>query len=264
MRGRLTLAVGLALFGCGSNEGSVSEDGVAGSAGTGTPGGATTNAGTSSGGGQGGSGSGSGGGVANGGVANGGVASQGGAANAGASGAETLPPGVLDPALPEPSVDCRAATGTKRCVSISGQVAGKSLDAHCESQAIVNLVFESPKAWVADCTDAETQRQYQVTVPVQPLGDFEYTLAAGDAYAGVSTMVSVNDAGGSSLSDHFTGASVEGSVQDGGSATALVSGTFRARWGAPAVGCDGAAVTSCASAAIHGTFRILHSVGPGP
>jgi hypothetical protein len=162
-------------------------------------------------------------------------------------------------------VDCRGQVDTKRCVSIRGQVNGANVDAHCTGQALVSLVFEPPRAWVADCTEGESPevgKQYQVTVPVQKVGAFEYRLAPGMPPAGTSVLVSVDDVGGSSLADHFVAAVVSGTVEDGGLGAALVSGTFHASWGTPTAPCDAGAVGQCGSASVNGTFRILHAVPP--
>lgn len=267
LRVALLAIASLGAYGCGSDEGGSSmANGSAGIAGDGSDGGsagtaANASSGTTSGGGRNFAGSS----AAGGGAAGGGAAGSGGLVAMAGSGSVELPDAVFDPTLPEPSVDCRTQVDTKRCVSIRGQVNDGSVDAHCTSQALVNLTFEPPRAWVADCTEGPTPemgKQYQVAIPVQKIGTFEYQLTPDSSSSGASVLISVDDVGGSTLADHFESGVLSGVVEDGGLGAALISGTFRARWTAPATDCDAGAVGHCGAVAVNGTFRILHSVPP--
>jgi hypothetical protein len=175
-----------------------------------------------------------------------------------------LPPDDFNPAIPSPSLDCRGLDSSKRCVSIRGTLNGVPVDTHCSSDALVFLTFEDPTAWVADCLEgasSEMGRRYQVTVPVQKQGTFNYELVPGAPYLGASMSVAVDLVGGSSLGDHFAGGALSGAAYDAESGFELVLGSFHGTWNAPtSASCDPGPMGQCAAGEINGTFRIVHAV----
>jgi len=187
---------------------------------------------------------------------------------AGAGGlAVVIPPDNFNPAIPSPSFDCRTFESTKRCVSIRGTINGVAVDTHCSSEAVDNVTFDNPLAWVADCLEGESAqmgRRYQVSVPVQKPGMFSYELAPAAPYAGASMTVQVNLVGGSSVADHYAGGALSGVASDGEFGLALVLGSFNGTWNAPAsASCNPhISMGQCGGpSSINGTFKMLHIKG---
>lgn len=186
--------------------------------------------------------------------------------NAGSGGSAVVPPDNFNPAIPIPSFDCRTAESSKRCVSIRGTINGATVDTHCSSEAVDNVSFDHPLAWVADCLEgdsAEMGRRYQVSVPVQKPGPFSYDLATGEAYAGASMTVQVDLVGGSSVADHYAGGAISGAASDSDFGLELIVGSFHGSWNAPgSANCNPhISKGQCGGpSGINGTFKMQHLV----
>ncbi|MEO8904657.1 MAG: hypothetical protein ABI488_19785 [Polyangiaceae bacterium] len=246
------------LLGCGSDEGSSPAAG-GGAGGTTATGGAANSAGISALAGNSGA------------IATGGAGTAGSGAstssNAGSAGsAVVIPPDNFNRAVPIPSFDCRTAASSKRCVSIRGTINGATVDTHCLSEAVDNVSFDSPLAWVADCLEGDSAamgRRYQVTVPVQKPGPFSYDLLTGAAYAGASMTVQVDLVGGSSVGDHYGGGAISGAASDADFGLELIVGSFHGTWNAPgSASCNPhISMGQCGGPSdINGTFKMQHLV----
>lgn len=196
-----------------------------------------------------------------------GAGGTGGGAGAGATGGSGGSAGtsnvadVFNPALPVPSYDCRADTATKACVSISGTVAGQSVDRHCAGATPPGALARNPTAFPVACQESGsplTGYWYQVTVPVQGPGVFSYELAPGGAYSGANVTVALDGGGGEVRSDHFMAGKLAGSIVPEGAEDELISGTFRMTWTMPGASCQAVGPDECAPADVNGTFRVLN------
>jgi hypothetical protein len=195
----------------------------------------------------------------------GGGSSAGGGASGGFGGTGGSPRGgsVLDPTLAPPTYDCVGDAVTRQCVSISGVIAGRSIDRHCARSDSPLTIFGSPYRWLSDCIEQDadgTAFNYRVEVPVQDAGPFQYTLDPND-YVGADVLVIMNDAGGELQSDHSIGGLMAGLVEvDPATENDIITGTFRAAWGEPDATCRAGFPDTCASAHVHGNFRVRYSL----
>jgi hypothetical protein len=194
--------------------------------------------------------------------ASGGTSSGGGSGGvSGTSGSGGTPDEVLNPDLPAPSYDCRTDPN-KQCVSIRGTIDGQQVDRHCTLATSPLGFIGNPPRWATGCEEQADGHSYfyRIDVLVQQAGAFHHVLDP-DNYTGVEVIASIDGAGGDARTNNLSRGEVAGLVvRDQQTTDDIISGTFRASWGTPAIDCTPRYIETCASADVHGTFRMDYSL----
>lgn len=173
---------------------------------------------------------------------------------------------VFDPTLTPPAYDCRTDVESKACLSVSGTLNGVAFDRHCAMPGSPGLLRRSPDAWPVACFEDPSDKVgyfFQVSVPVQPPGVFNVTVALGSTYTGADVVAAKDDQGGDFRSDHLIAGALAATIEvDPVTSDHLIVGTFRASWGVPEVDCDSYFPNDCLPAQVHGNFRVDHYLKP--
>jgi len=206
-----------------------------------------------------------------GGPTSGGALGAGGAGHGGVVGmGGGMPPGVrvvLEPSLPTPSHDCRTDTQSRDCVSISGTLAGTPIDRHQakpNSPTFFTGAGAAGWAWVAGGWEGGVPNAgyyYQVNIPVQPPGRFDFTIAPHGGTSAPYVGAALDSAGADTYTENLASAEIAGWVEhDAVSGDDTFAGTFRGIWSAPQSSCGGGPANTCAAADVQGTFRTIYSL----
>ena len=177
----------------------------------------------------------------------------------GTSGGGTDGTDVLDPTLPKPSHDCRADTGSKTCISVSGVLNGMPIDLHCSLPDSPTVADGPPDAWLTGCRPSGMPGVgyfYLVSVPWQLPGTFDLVRTTNQTRAGADEILESDSTGVDFTTPNLVKGELAGTVvKDATGMHTILTGTFRGTWGTPDASCTGNAVNKCYAAQINGTFR---------